>query len=116
MISVARPSLGAEEMRAVEEVFRSGWLGLGAATRDFEKALEGYLGRRHVIAVNSGTSALHLALGAFGVGPGDDVLVPSLTFAACVQAIVATGATPVFCDSEEATLSLAVADLAGRVT
>ena len=116
MISVARPSLGAEELRAVEEVFQSGWLGLGATTRAFEEALATMFGGRHVVAVNSGTAALHLALGGFGIGPGDEVLVPSLTFAACVQAIVACGATPVFCESDADGLCVDPADVARRIS
>jgi perosamine synthetase len=115
-ISVSRPSLGPEEIQAVEEVFGSGWLGMGTVTRDFEEALERYLGCKHVVAVNTGTSALHIALSAFGIGPGDEVVVPSITFAASVQAILATGATPVFCDVDAETALADVADVARRIT
>lgn len=114
-IPVSRPSLGPEELRAVEEVFRSGWLGMGSVTRRFEEALERHLGCKHAVAVNTGTSALHIALCAFGIGRGDQVLVPSITFAASVQAIVATGATPVFCEVDERTMLVDVADVARRI-
>ena len=116
MIQISRPSLGPEEAQAVAEVFRTGWLGLGAVTREFEATLEGYLGCPHVIAVNSGTSALHIALSAFGVGKGDEVIVPSITFAASVQAILATGATPVFCESLEETVLMDLDDVTTRIT
>lgn len=114
-ISVSRPSLGPEELRAVEDVFRSGWLGLGSVTRRFEEALERHLGCKHAVAVNTGTSALHIALSAFGIGRDDEVLVPSITFAASVQAILATGATPVFCEVDERTLLIDVDDVARRI-
>jgi perosamine synthetase len=71
---------------------------------------------KHVIAVNTGTSALHLALDSLGIGPGDEVIVPSLTFVASVQAIIACGAKPVFCEIEEETLNIDVADAFARVT
>jgi len=116
MIPVSRPCVGQEELQAVGEVFATGWLGLGATTAAFEQALQERLGVPHVVAVNTGTSALHLALLGFGIGAGDEVLVPSLTFAASVQAILATGAAPVFCESHEATLLLDVEDAARRIT
>ena len=115
-IAISRPSLGTEELQAVEAVFQLGWLGLGAVTRTFEEALERYPGCQHAVAVNSGTSAIHIALSAFDIGPGDEVIVPSITFAASVQAILATGATPVFCDVEERTGLADVADVAQRIT
>lgn len=116
MIPVSRPWLGREELEAVEQVFNSGWLGLGATTFAFEEALKSYLGCRHVVAVNTGTSALHVALASFGVGRGDEVIVPSITFAACVQAIIATGADPVFCECSEESLLIDVEDVRRRLT
>jgi dTDP-4-amino-4,6-dideoxygalactose transaminase len=116
MIPVQRPYLGKEELEAVGRVFDSRWLGLGATTKEFEDELRKLLGVKHVIAVNTGTSALHLALDSVGIGPGDEVIVPSLTFVASVQAIVACGAKPVFCEIEEDTLNIDVADALGRVT
>jgi len=116
MIPTSRPSVGQEELEAVGNVFQSGWLGMGAVTAEFEEALKGRLGCRHVVAVSSGTAALHLALEAFGIGSGDEVIVPSLTFVASPQAIVMAGATPVFCDSREDTLLMDPEDVARRIT
>lgn len=116
MIAISKPVTGPEEILAMQKVFESGWLGLGSTVFQFEEELKKYLGARNVIAVNTGTSALHLALTAFGIGPGDEVIVPSITFAACVQVIVALGATPVFAESEEATLLLDIGDVEKRLT
>jgi perosamine synthetase len=82
---------------------------------EFERALNQMLGR-HVVAVSSGTAALHLALNALGIGPGDEVVLPSLTFCATAQAVTATGATPVFCEIEPETLNLDVTDVASRLS
>ena len=116
MIAVSRPFLGPEELAAVGEVFDTGWLGLGSTTLAFENALKEYLGARNVVAVNTGTSALHLALAGFEIGPGDEVIVPSITFAACIQAIIAVGATPVFCESREDDILLDLDDVERRIT
>jgi dTDP-4-amino-4,6-dideoxygalactose transaminase len=116
MMPTARPYTGEEEIEAVAEVLRSGWLGYGPAAVAFEKAVAERVGAPHVIGVNSGTAALHLAVAALGVGPGDEVIVPSLTFVACPQAILAAGATPVFAEVEPGTLCLDVEDVAARVT
>ncbi|MCB2224383.1 MAG: DegT/DnrJ/EryC1/StrS family aminotransferase [Actinobacteria bacterium] len=101
MIPISRPVTGSEEIAAMSKVFDSAWLGLGAVTYEFENTVAEYLGARNVIAVNTGTSALHLALSAIGIGPGDEVIVPSLTFAATIQPIISLGATPVFVESRD---------------
>ena len=98
MIPVSKPSLGTEEIELVKEVFDSSWLGSGAQVIEFEKKLESFLCSQHVVAVNTGTSALHLSLEVAGVKPGDEVIVPSLTFCASIQAIIMCGARPVFCE------------------
>jgi dTDP-4-amino-4,6-dideoxygalactose transaminase len=87
-----------EDLRAVEEALRSGWLSMGPRTEDFESAFAKHLGARHVLAVSSGTAALHLSCLAAGVGPGDEVIVPSQTFVATANAVAYCGATPVFAD------------------
>jgi dTDP-4-amino-4,6-dideoxygalactose transaminase len=87
-----------EDIRAVMEVLESGWLTLGPRTHAFEAAFASHLGVSHAVAVSSCTAALHLAYLAAGVGPGDEVIVPSLTFAATAAAVVYCGATPVFAD------------------
>lgn len=115
-IPVQRPYLGSEELAAVQRVFESRWLGMGPVCQAFEEQLQQFLGVRHVIAVNSGTAALHLALTVLGLQPGDEVIVPALTFVATAQAVRMTGATPVFCDVDEQTFNLDVRDARGRVT
>lgn len=116
MLPVSKPSTGKEEIQAIEKVFQSAWLGLGSTTFDFEEAIKKYIGCQEAIAVNTGTSALHIALEGFGIGPGDEVIVPSITFAACVQAILATGAKPVFCESRETDLLMDIDDVKRRIT
>lgn len=116
MIPVQRPYLGTEELEAVGKVFDTRWLGLGAVTKEFEDRLREFLGVKYVIAVNTGTSALHLALDAIGINPGDEVIVPSLTFVASIQAIVSAGARPVFCDVCSDTLNMDVSDALRRVS
>jgi perosamine synthetase len=116
MIPVQRPCVGQEELKLVSEVFESRWLGMGSVTRTFEDRLASLLGVRHVVAVNTGTSALHLALNALALKPGDEVIVPSLTFVATVQAILQAGATPVFCEVSPETLNMDLADAFNRVT
>lgn len=116
MIPVQRPYLAAEELEAVRRVFDSRWLGMGSVTKEFEDRLREFLGAKYVVAVNTGTSALHIALDAIGLKPGDEVIVPSLTFVATVQAIIAVGGRPVFCDVFSNTLNINVQDAIDRVT
>jgi perosamine synthetase len=100
MIRLAVPYVGDEEVAAVERVMRSGQLSQGPETAAFEEEFSQLVGGRHCIGVNSGTSALHVALLAAGIGPGDEVIVPSFTFAATANSVALTGATPVFVDIE----------------
>ena len=86
------------DLAAVMDAYRSGWLSVGPRTAAFEEAFAEYAGTRYAVAVSSGTAALHLMCLAAGLGPGDEVIVPSLTFVATVNAIRYTGATPVFAD------------------
>jgi dTDP-4-amino-4,6-dideoxygalactose transaminase len=87
-----------EDIAAVADVYRSGWLSQGPRAREFEEAIESYTGAPHALAVASCTAALHLIALAAGLGPGDEVIVPSLTFVATPNSIAYTGATPVFAD------------------
>ncbi len=87
-----------EDLQAVGEVLRSGWLTMGPRTAAFEEAFAAQLGARHAVAVSSCTAALHLAYLGAGVGPGDEVIVPSFTFAATANAVLYCGATPVFAE------------------
>ena len=99
-IPLNRPDLGLKERLAVDAVLRSGALAQGKKVAEFESAFSESVAARNSIAVNSGTSALHLGLLALGIGPGDEVIVPSFTFAASANAVAVTGAKPVFVDIE----------------
>jgi dTDP-4-amino-4,6-dideoxygalactose transaminase len=111
-----RPSISDEEIQAVTETLRSGWLTTGPKARRFEHAFARYLGSRNSIAVSSGTAALHLALEALGVGPGDEVIVPTMTFSAAAAVVVHLGARPVFVDCHPDTLNLNPDDLERKIT
>lgn len=87
-----------EDIAVVADVYRSGWLSLGPCTKRLEDSLADYVGSRHAVALSSGTAALHLICLAAGLGPGDEVIVPSMTFVATVNAIAYVGAQPVFGD------------------
>lgn len=100
------PHIGEEEVRAVEETLRSGWITTGAKARVFEEDFAKFVGARHAIAVNSATAGLHLALEAIGVKAGDEVIVPTMTFAASAEVVIYLGATPVLVDCEPDTLNM----------
>lgn len=105
-IPVAKPFFGKEEVRAVSEVIRSGWVVQGPKVAELEEAIAKYVGSKHAIAVNSCTSALYISLLLYGVGPGDEVIVPSFTFAASVNSILFTGAKPVLVDIDPRTCNI----------
>ncbi len=111
-----RPSIGDEEIQAVTEVLRSGWLTSGDKTAEFERRFAGYIGVRHAIAVSSGTAALHLSLAVVGIGVGDEVLVPTTTFTATAQSVTYLGARPVLVDIDPATMNISVADAVQKIT
>jgi perosamine synthetase len=115
-VRVAQPWLGLRERLAVDRVLRSGRLAQGVQVGRFEDEFRQVVAGRECVAVNSGTSGLHLSLLAHGVGPGDEVIVPSFTFAATVNAIVLAGATPVFADIEPDTFNVDPADVLSKVT
>jgi len=98
-ITLADVTIGDEDRQAVDEVLRSGWLSMGPRTEAFEQALGRMLGAPHVLAVANGTAALHLAAEALGLGPGDEVIVPALTFVAGAAAMRQSGAEIVLADS-----------------
>jgi dTDP-4-amino-4,6-dideoxygalactose transaminase len=101
-----RPWLGAEEAAAAAEVVASGWIAQGPRVAEFEEAFAASVGLAHGVAVSSCTAALHLALVAIGIGPGDEVVVPSLSFIATANAVRYVGARPVFADVDLATQNL----------
>lgn len=100
MLRVAEPYLGAEEKAALSAVIDSGWITMGDRVRTFERSFAEHHGVADAVAVSSCTAGLHLAMAALGIGAGDEVLVPSLTFVATVNAVLYAGATPVFVDIE----------------
>ena len=116
MIKVAQGCLGQEELDEIKSVWDYGYYGLSYKVAEFEDRLKNYLGARNVVAVNTGTSALHLALDVLGIGQGDEVIVPSLTFVASFQAISATGAKPIACDVYPNTLLMDMRDVVARIT
>src|SRR3989304_5330714 len=104
--------ISSAELKAVQQVLKSRWLSLGEVTSQFEKKFARFIGVKHALAVSNGTAALHLALLAASVRPGDEVIVPSLTFVATVNAILYCGARPVFVDiNSPHNLNLSVAYL-----
>lgn len=115
-ISLNRPSLGARERLAVNRVLKSGNLAQGNQVAKFENKFSEFVDSGLCVAVNSGTSALHLGLLAIGVGPGDEVIVPSFTFAASANAVALTGAKPVFVDIESDYFSINPAAVEAAIT
>src|SRR6266699_7299834 len=111
-----RACIGEEEVQAVAEVLRGGWMTMGPKTFEFEQEFAKYVGSKYAVAVSSGTAALHLALEAAGVKRGDDVLVPTTTFTATAEAVTYLGARPVLVDIDPVTMNIDPEDAAQRVT
>jgi aminotransferase len=114
MINVFQPTLGDAELAAVRDVFASGWIGRGPRTRAFEKSFGKHLGVgvEHVTSVNSCTEGLFLAMELLGLGAGDEVVLPTISFVGAANAVAARGARPVFCDVDPRTLNPGVDDIA----
>jgi perosamine synthetase len=116
-IPVAQPALDGREKEYVLECLETGWISsLGRFIGDFERAFADYCGVKHAVACNNGTTALHLALVALGIGPGDEVIVPTLTYVASANCVAYCGAVPVFVDSEPDTMNLDPAKLEAAIT
>jgi perosamine synthetase len=115
-IPLALPSLGDAEWQAVRRVIESGWVAQGPVVQEFENSVADYCGASHAVAVSSCTAALHLALICAGVGPGDEVIVPSMSFIATANAVTFVGATPVFAEVEPDTFNLAPDDVLRRLS
>jgi len=110
------PSIGDDEINEVVDTLRSGWLTTGPKAQRFEERFAEYVGTSHAVAVSSCTAALHLSLLAVGCGPGDEVIVPDLTFPATVNAVVHTGARPVLGDVDASTWNLTPAEIERRIS
>jgi dTDP-4-amino-4,6-dideoxygalactose transaminase len=116
MISISSPKIGLKERLAVDKVLRSGNLAQGTEVYEFEGEFAEYHENRNCVAVNSGTSALHLSLLASGVTFGDEVIVPSFTFAATANAVMLVGAKPVFVDIDPATFNIDISAIKAALT
>ena len=116
LIKVSLAHLGEEELEEVRSAFEYGYFGLAYNVNEFETQLGKYIGAKHIVATNTGTSALHIAVDALGLQSGDEVIVPSLTFVATFQAITSAGATPVSCDVDPDTLCMDPKDVEKRIT
>lgn len=108
--------MGGEEARAVAKTLRSGWITLGPKTEEFEEAFAKYVGAKHAVALNSATSALHLALIVLGVHQGDEVITTPITFASTAEVVFYVGATPVFADIDPRTLNIDPHSIEKKIT
>ena len=116
MIPAAQPIIGDEEREAVDRVLRSGMLAQGPEVKAFEDEFSEIVAGTHCVAVNSGTSALHMAFIAAGIRQGDEVIVPSFSFAATANSVRLAGATPVFVDVEQDFFNLNPAAVEAAIT
>ncbi len=116
MIPIAKPNIGREEEEAVLEVLRSGMLARGPRSKQFEEDFAAFLGTEHAVSTSSGTSALHVSLLANGIGQGDEVIIPPVTFFATASTVLFCGARPVFVDIDPDTFNMDVGKLEEAVT
>jgi len=116
MIPVAKPYITEDDIKAVSEVIASGWIIQGPKVEQFEMLLKGYIGTRYAVATSSCTTAMHLGFISCGIGAGDEVIVPSLSFIASANSIVHAGATPVFADIDDRTYNIDPIDVERKIT
>jgi perosamine synthetase len=116
IIPYGRQWIDEADIQAVVDVLRSDWLTTGPKVPEFEQAVADYVGAKYAVAVSSGTAALHAAMCAIGVGPGDEVILPPMTFVATANCIVFQGATPVFSDVDPDTLLINPAEIESKIT
>lgn len=115
-IPITKPLFGEEERKAILEPLESGWIVQGPKVAEFEARFAEFTGAAHAIATSSCTTALHLSLIAMGIGPGDEVILPSFTFVATANAIEYTGARPVFCDIDMNHFNIDVNEIEKKLT
>ncbi|HSX06270.1 MAG TPA: DegT/DnrJ/EryC1/StrS family aminotransferase [Candidatus Saccharimonadia bacterium] len=116
MITIAAPEIGPEEIGAVNEVLKSGMLAQGPKVAEFESAFAAFCGTKYALAVNSGTAAIHAALFAAGVGPGDEVITTPFSFIATINPILMVGAKPVLVDIDPLTFNIDPAQIEAKIT
>jgi perosamine synthetase len=116
MIPYGRQQIDAEDIQSVVDVLQSDWLTTGPKVDDFERAFADVVGAKYAVAVNSGTAALHAAMFALGIGPGDEVIVPAMTFAATANCVVFQGGKPVFADVDLNTLLIDPSSVENRIS
>ena len=116
MLPYGRPCLDQDDLRAMAPVLETDWLTTGPKVPEFERAFADFVGAKEAVAVCNGTAALHCAVYALGIGPGDEVIVPAMTFAASANCVVYQGGTPVFADVDPATLLLDPAEVEKKIT
>lgn len=116
MIPIFQPNTNEEEIGALKEVLDSHWLGLGPKTAEFEKLFASYIGTKYTVALNSGTSALDLAVRLLNIKKGDEVIVPSMTFVSTAHAVVYNSAKPIFVDVDPRTLNIDIEDVKNKLT
>lgn len=112
----SRPDIGDEEVAAVTAVLRSGWITTGPKAAELEEAFCGYTGCREAVAVSSATAGMHVLLAALGIGPGDEVITPAMTWVSTANLIVLAGATPVFVDVDRDTLMVSAESVEAKIT
>jgi len=115
-IPYGRQCIGEDDIKAVVEVLRSNWITTGPAVDEFENAITEFTGAEYGVAVSSGTAALHAAMYAIGIAPGDEVIVPAMTFAATATTIVLQGGKPIFCDVDAGKLLIDPNQVEAKIT
>ena len=115
-IPVASPCIEEEEAKAVYDVVKSGWITMGQKVREFETAVLSYTGAKYAVAMNNGTSTLHATLMALGIGPGDEVIIPSLTYISAANVVLYQGAKLVLCDSDPLTFNVTPDQIKEKIT
>src|SRR3954452_24016550 len=116
MIPIAKPYLTEDEAQAAYDTILSGWITQGPKVQEFEEKFAQYVGARYAVAVSNCTTALHLSMIVSGIGPGDEVICPSMSYIATANAIKYVGATPVFAEVQKDTYNLDPIDVEKRIT